>query len=85
MPGYTLALDIPVSGDAMFALLDRLDEIVVQAGGRVYLGKDARLKPQHLAAMYPQLPAWRRIKQAVDPEGRFSSDLARRVGLVPPD
>ncbi len=83
MPGYTLALDIPMTGARMLAVLDELDDIVVQAGGRIYLGKDARLKPRHLEAMYPRLAQWRRIKQAVDPEGVFSSDLARRVGLLP--
>ncbi|MFQ3591002.1 MAG: FAD-binding oxidoreductase [Chloracidobacterium sp.] len=83
MPGYTLALDIPVTDARMFAVLDTLDEIVVNAGGRVYLGKDARLKPQHLAAMYPQLPVWQRIKQTIDPENLFASDLSRRVGLTP--
>ncbi|OYT72276.1 MAG: FAD-linked oxidase [Chloracidobacterium sp. CP2_5A] len=83
MPGYTLALDIPMTGARMLAVLDELDELVAQAGGRIYLGKDARLKPRHLEAMYPRLPEWRRIKQAVDPEGIFSSDLSRRVGLTP--
>ena len=82
-PGYTLALDLPWRGEPTEALLRRLDEVVVARGGRVYLAKDARLEPQSVEAMYPELATWRAIRAKVDPEGRFSSDLGRRVGLVP--
>lgn len=81
MPGYTLALDIPISNQRMFDTLNRLDELVVAEGGRLYLGKDARMSAAHLARMYPKLDEWKRIKHQVDPEGIFSSDLSRRVGL----
>ena len=57
--------------------------MVAQAGGRVYLAKDARLRPDLLVAMYPRLPEWREVKQRIDPEGRIRSDLAERLGLVP--
>jgi decaprenylphospho-beta-D-ribofuranose 2-oxidase len=32
--------------------------------------------------MYPSLPAWRAVRQRVDPDGRLVSDLARRLGVV---
>jgi FAD/FMN-containing dehydrogenase len=81
MPGYTLALDFPVTKGLM-EFLDGLDAMVLKRGGRVYLAKDARLQREVFRAMYPNLERWRQVKNAVDPESRFSSNLARRVGMV---
>ncbi len=80
-PGYTLALDFPMRGERVLALLEELDGMVVRWGGRVYLAKDARLSRENFERMYPDLDEWREIRRRVDPEGRFSSDLARRLGL----
>jgi decaprenylphospho-beta-D-ribofuranose 2-oxidase len=81
MAGYTLALDLPIRDDGLFVLLDKLDEIVLQHGGRVYLAKDARLSADSFRAMYPRYAEWLRIKNAVDPQNRFSSSLSRRLGI----
>ena len=43
MPGVSLALDFPNRGAVTRALFDRLDAIVVAAGGRLYAAKDARM------------------------------------------
>ena len=80
--GYTLAIDFPIRANTV-ALLRRLDAMVLAAGGRVYLGKDAYLEAATFRAMYPALDRWLAIKAKYDPEGVFTSDLGRRVGLVP--
>lgn len=80
-PGYTLALDIPVKNNALFSFLDELDELVMGYGGRVYLAKDTRLSPKSFRRMYPLYEPWLEVKQALDPQGRFSSDLSRRLKM----
>jgi len=81
-PGYTLAVDMPRNGARQDVLLDALDRVVLKAGGRVYLAKDARMGADHFRAMYPELPRWLEIKRRVDPENRFSSALSRRLELA---
>lgn len=79
--GYTLAIDFPVS-QALLAFTPKLDARVLEAGGRLYLGKDALLKEEVFRAMYPQYKEWLSIKQRYDPNNRFTSDIARRLGLT---
>lgn len=79
--GATLALDLPNIGQPLLTLLNELDEIVLRHGGRVYLAKDARLSRAAFEAMYPRADAFRTIKRRLDPNGVFSSSLARRLGL----
>ncbi|TAD87995.1 MAG: FAD-binding oxidoreductase [Alphaproteobacteria bacterium] len=79
-PGFTLALDFPhraTTGE----LLARLERLTLDAGGRLYLAKDSVASPASIAAMYPDLPAFQAVLAEVDPAGRFTSDMARRLGV----
>ena len=79
-PGWTLAVDLPVR-PGLAALLDRLDRLVLRAGGRVYLTKDSRLAARDFAAMYPRADDFAEIRGRVDPHGVLQSDLSRRLAV----
>ena len=61
--GWTIAIDLPAAAPELGALLGRLDSITAQAGGRVYLAKDSRLRPNTLRAMYPRLEEWSAVRR----------------------
>jgi len=83
MAGWTLALDLPIGPPDLRPALRTLDHLVLEAGGRVYLAKDARLAPATFAAMYPALSAFEATRRRVDPQGLLQSDLSRRLRIGP--
>jgi decaprenylphospho-beta-D-ribofuranose 2-oxidase len=78
-PGISVALDLPMQGARTQALVDELNEIVIAAGGRVYLAKDALTRPEHLRAMEPRLEAWNVVRKRWDPDGEIASALSHRL------
>jgi FAD/FMN-containing dehydrogenase len=80
LEGYTLALDIAVKPD-LFPFLDALDKIVVKAGGRLYLAKDARQSRETFEASNPGLERFREVRRTLDPSRRLSSRQSQRLGL----
>jgi len=80
--GWTLAVDVPAARRGLAPLLDDFDGRVAEAGGRVYLTKDARLRPEVLETMYPELARWREIRAHLDPRHVLRSDMDRRLDLT---
>lgn len=80
MKGYTFAIDFPITS-RLKAFTKKIDQMVMDMGGRIYLGKDAYLDESTFKAMYPQHKEWLEIKRKYDPQNKFTSDLGRRIGL----
>jgi decaprenylphospho-beta-D-ribofuranose 2-oxidase len=78
--GWTLALDLP-AGPSLVPLFRALDQLVVEAGGRLYLAKDSRLTPETFDRMYDRADEFRKLRRELDPDGVLQSDLARRLRL----
>ncbi len=72
--GVTLALDFPNKGKTTLALFERLDAIVHDAGGRIYLAKDACQSRDLFVSGYPKLEQFLSFR---DPG--ISSQLSRRL------
>jgi FAD/FMN-containing dehydrogenase len=77
MAGTTLALDFPDRGAATRTLLDRLEHIVSEAGGRIYPAKDSVMSAASFHRGFTQAE---RFCAQIDPG--MSSAFARRIGLV---
>lgn len=80
MPGYTLALDFPISPTTL-ALMERLDEITVRHGGRFYLAKDARMRAETLAGADPRTGDFRRFREQAQMTSHFRSAQSDRLAL----
>jgi len=76
-PGICLALDFPNKGNKTLELMQRLDDLVVSAGGAVYPAKDARMSAESFSAYYS---ANEQFSKFIDP--RFSSNFWRRTHPV---
>jgi FAD/FMN-containing dehydrogenase len=79
MRGVTLSLDLPFHGEATQKLVDDLNEVVVDAGGRVYLAKDALTRREHFRAMEPRLRDWNAVRRSWDPEHRIATAQSVRL------
>jgi decaprenylphospho-beta-D-ribofuranose 2-oxidase len=79
--GITLAVDMPAGGPEQDAILRHLDEVVANAGGRIYLVKDSRMDASFVPRMYPRLNEWAEIVNRHDPEQLFTSSMVRRLNL----
>jgi FAD/FMN-containing dehydrogenase len=77
MEGVTIALDIPNKGSSTHQFLAQLEQVVTEAGGRLYPAKDATMSMRTFQQGYPRLDTF--LTQ-LDP--KFSSAFARRVALI---
>jgi decaprenylphospho-beta-D-ribofuranose 2-oxidase len=80
--GWTLTLDMAAGIKGLPELLAKVDNMVLDAGGRHYLAKDSHVSPTAVRRGYPRLDEWMQTRDSMDPHGLWRSDLARRLGLV---
>ena len=79
LAGTTLSLDLPYRGRSSEELVHELNAGVIQAGGRVYLAKDAVTRAEDFALMMPRLAEWKAVRDRWDPHRRFRSAQSVRL------
>jgi decaprenylphospho-beta-D-ribofuranose 2-oxidase len=80
MEGYTLSVDFKLD-DGLFDLLDELDAIVLDHGGRIYLAKDARMKEATFKRSYVRWEQFEEVRLRYGAYGKFASLQSQRIGL----
>ena len=78
LEGTSVAVDMAVSPDIQ-RIVDRLNEFVIAAGGRIYLTKDRFTRADHFRAMEPRLPAFLAVREKYDPQHRLRSAQSVRL------
>ncbi|MGE0253390.1 MAG: FAD-binding protein [Alphaproteobacteria bacterium] len=80
MRGTAFACDLP-RRPGVEALHARLERIVLDHGGRLYVAKDGLMSAAAYARMFSRLDEFRTVLARVDPHRRFGSDMSRRLAI----
>jgi FAD/FMN-containing dehydrogenase len=75
----SIAMDFPIHPQRTQVLVDRLNELVIADGGRIYLAKDTFTRPEHFRAMEPRLEAFNALRRRWDPEAKIRSAQSVRL------
>ena len=79
--GYTMALDFKLTS-SIISTLHKLDDLVNDMGGRVYLTKDAIMQEPIFKSTYPQWEDFECVRKKYGAIGKFSSTQSKRLGLA---
>lgn len=80
--GYSLSIDLPGTirrSPSFPTFIDEIISITKAAQGRIYLAKDLVAGAAHVRALYPRISEFLSVKNELDPDEMFESDLARRL------
>ena len=80
-PGWTLAVDLPGSNVNLLEVLKELDNELASIGGKIYLAKDSRQTSEMFKKTYLSYQKWKTIKDVMDPDNLFQSDLSKRLRM----
>lgn len=78
--GMAYAIDLPRRA-GIEELHRDIERIVLDHGGRLYVAKDALMRAESFAQMFPALDEFRRVLARLDPDQRFQSDMSRRLAI----
>ena len=78
--GYTLALDFPVNKKTL-KLLEKLDEITLEHGGRFYLAKDSRMSESTLNQTDPRAADFVTMRSENRLDVAFQSKQSERLNI----
>lgn len=87
LDGYSLALDfkvVPGRWSRLCDLCHRMNDLVLEHGGRFYFAKDSTLRPEDVRRYLGEdaLARFSALRSRLDPEGLLATNLARRLELV---
>ncbi len=78
--GYTLAVDFKLDG-SLLKMLDELDRVVLDHGGRLYLTKDTRMSESTFKRSYPGWEGFQKVRRRYKADTAFHSLQSDRLGL----
>jgi decaprenylphospho-beta-D-ribofuranose 2-oxidase len=80
LSGYTLALDFKVERK-LWPLLNELDRIVLDHGGRIYLSKDARMAAEVFRVGYPRWEKFKELREQLGLTSTLASLQSNRLEI----
>lgn len=78
-PGITVCLDLPLADPRTRPAVEALNEVVIEAGGRIYLAKDQLTGAEQFRRLEPRLEAFQAARRRFDPQRRLASALSVRL------